>query len=76
MDGLAAVADANPDQAAAMRAAWASWPGICVPLPSHHGHVTCDGLPPRFEMTWPVPRHGAQGLGAPGGAASGPAIGA
>jgi len=59
-----------------MRTAWASWPGICVPLPSHHGHVTCDGLPPRFETTWPVPRHGAQGLGAPEGAASGPAIGA
>ena len=54
-----------------MRAAWASWPGICVPLPSHHGHVTCDGLPPRLEMTWPVPRHGAQGAGAPGGASSG-----
>lgn len=52
----------------ALRAAWASCPGICVPLPSHQGHVTCDGLPPRLEITWPVPRHGAHTGGAPAGA--------
>src|SRR3954447_24980340 len=37
------------------------------PVPSHHGHVTRCGDPPRFEITCPVPRHGAhsRGWGAP-----------
>src|SRR5690349_18206689 len=26
------------------------------PVPSHHGHASCEGDPPRFEITWPVPR--------------------
>ena len=43
-------------------AAWASWPGISRPLPSHHGHVTSWAVPPRLETTVPVPRHGAQGI--------------
>ena len=38
------------------------------PLPSHHGHVTVLGVPPRWEMTWPVPWHGRQRSSAGGGA--------
>ena len=53
--------------ALARRAAWASWPGTCRALPSHHGHVTVDGSPPRFEMTRPVPRQGAHGFGSAAG---------
>jgi hypothetical protein len=34
-----------------------------VPVPSHHGHGSVDGEPPRFEITWPVPRQGLQGCG-------------
>jgi hypothetical protein len=36
---------------------------MSCPLPSHHGHVTSDGEPPRLEITLPVPRHGGQGRG-------------
>jgi hypothetical protein len=34
-----------------------------VPVPSHHGHVTSFGVPPRFEITRPAPRHGEHGRG-------------
>jgi hypothetical protein len=34
-----------------------------VPDPSHHGHSMLCGLPPRFEITWPVPRHALHGDG-------------
>ena len=34
--------------------------------PHTTGTSPVDGSPPRFEMTWPVPRHGAQGSGRPG----------
>jgi hypothetical protein len=44
------------------RAAWASWPGMTCPVPSHHGHVTVCAEPPRRETSRPVPRHGGQGL--------------
>jgi len=33
------------------------------PVPSHHGHVTVLGDPPRFETIWPVPRQGRQAWG-------------
>jgi hypothetical protein len=33
------------------------------PVPSHHGHRTLRGVPPRFEITVPVPRHGGHGRG-------------
>ena len=45
------------------RAAWASRPGITVPVPSHQGQATLDGEPPRFETTSPVPRQGGHGSG-------------
>ena len=32
-------------------------------LPSHHGHVTVLGEPPRLETIWPVPRQGRQAWG-------------
>ena len=31
-----------------------------MPAPPHHGQVTSCGLPPRPEISWPVPRHGVQ----------------
>ena len=49
--------------AAARRAACASWPAACMALPSHHGQAIVAGAPPRFEITWPVPRQGAHGSG-------------
>ncbi|MEA2220835.1 MAG: glutamyl-tRNA synthetase [Solirubrobacteraceae bacterium] len=58
------------------RAACASWPGSCVPPPSHHGQRIGDGVPPRFEITRPLPRHGAQGRGCRGACSSAAAIGA
>ena len=61
--------------ALARRADCASWPGSCTPPPSHHGHVTVDGSPPRFETSWPVPRQGAQGLGSVSDRSSVAAIG-
>ena len=33
------------------------------PLPSHHGHVTGCGVPPRPEITLPVPRQAVQRCG-------------
>ena len=54
----------------ATRAACASCPGICTPPPSHQGHTTLDGVPPRWESTSPVPRHGGQAAGAAGRASS------
>ena len=33
------------------------------PLPSHHGHVTVCGVPPRPEITLPVPRQAVQRCG-------------
>src|SRR4051794_36347908 len=39
------------------------------PVPSHHGHSTSCGEPPRFEITRPVPRHAEHSRG---GAASSP----
>ncbi len=44
-----------------------------APLPSHHGHATVDGSPPRFEMTWPVLRQGEQDERSEGAAGSAPA---
>ncbi len=29
-------------------------------MPSHHGQATVERVPPRLEITWPVPRHGVQ----------------
>jgi hypothetical protein len=43
-------------------AAWASWPGMTWPVPSHQGHVTVCAEPPRRETMRPVPRQGGQGL--------------
>ena len=37
-----------------------------APLPSHHGHVTVLGDPPRLETIWPVPRQGRQVWGSEG----------
>lgn len=45
------------------RAAWASWSGMNVPVPSHQGQGTLDGDPPRLDTTSPVPRQGEQGEG-------------
>ena len=53
------------------RAAWASCSGMKRPVPSHHGQVTSCGLPPRFEITWPVPRQAWQRPGSSAGAAPG-----
>ena len=39
-------------------------------MPSHHGHGTSDRVPPRLEMTVPVPRQGGQGAGSPAGSAA------
>jgi hypothetical protein len=33
------------------------------PVPSHHGHDTVEGEPPRFEITSPVPLQALQGCG-------------
>src|SRR3954452_9325222 len=33
------------------------------PVPSHHGHSTCCGEPPRFEITRPVPRQAEHSRG-------------
>src|SRR4051812_7996519 len=49
-----------------------------VPVPSHHGHVTSFGVPPRVEITLPVPRHGEHGRDSAlssGGCGSSAAIG-
>ena len=35
-------------------------------MPSHHGHVTSFGEPPRFDTTLPVVRQGLQGMGSAG----------
>ena len=35
-----------------------------TPSPSHHGHTTGVGVPPRPEISLPVPRQGGQGIGA------------
>src|SRR3954467_11480719 len=40
------------------------------PVPSHHGHGTCCGEPPRFEITCPVPRHAVHSRGSAGAGAS------
>jgi hypothetical protein len=58
-------------------AAWASWPGMTVPVPSHHGHVTVLAEPPRRETIRPVPRQGGHGRDSPlGGVVASSAIGA
>lgn len=43
--------------------AWASIPGTRMPVPSHHGHETWLGVPPRFEITRPVPRQAIHSRG-------------
>lgn len=48
--------------------AWASWSLTNTPVPSHQGHATVDGSPPRLETTVPIPRQAVQGDGS--GAAS------
>lgn len=53
----------GPSIAWARQRSWASRPAMTVPVPSHQGHGTVDGEPPRFDTTWPVPRHGGQGRG-------------
>lgn len=54
----------SPAIAWARQRSWALRPGITVPVPSHQGQATVEGEPPRFETTWPVPRHGGHGRGA------------
>ena len=36
------------------------------PLPSHHGHVTVLGEPPRLETIWPMAAARAAGVGVEG----------
>ncbi len=43
--------------------AWASVPGTRTPLPPHHGQLTLLGVPPRLEITWPLPRQGIHSRG-------------
>ena len=43
--------------------ACASIPGTRMPLPSHQGHATSLGVPPRFEITLPLPRQGIHSRG-------------
>lgn len=50
--------------------AWALCPGRNIVVPSHHGHVTVVGSPPRFDTTVPRPRQAWHGLGS-GASASG-----
>ena len=47
-------------------------PAMRRPLPSHHGHVTGFGSPPRPEITRPVPRQGVQRSGSCGSLMHGP----
>jgi hypothetical protein len=35
-----------------------------MPAPSHHGQATVLGEPPRFEITWPLPRQAIHSRGA------------
>jgi hypothetical protein len=51
---------------AVRRDAWASCSAMKRPVPSHHGHATVFGSPPRFEITEPVARQGEQGRSAMG----------
>ena len=39
---------------------WALMPGIRLPVPRHQGHVTSCGVPPRPEISRPVPRQAMQ----------------
>ncbi len=34
-----------------------------TPLPPHHGQLTLLAAPPRWEITWPVPRQGIHSRG-------------
>jgi hypothetical protein len=43
--------------------ACASMPGTRSPLPPHHGQLTVLGVPPRFEMTLPLPRQAIHSRG-------------
>jgi hypothetical protein len=43
--------------------AWASTSARRIPPPSHQGHTTSLDLPPRFEITLPLPRHGIHSRG-------------
>jgi 4-amino-4-deoxy-L-arabinose transferase-like glycosyltransferase len=48
----------SPPASSPSHAAWASTPARRTPPPWHQGQVTSCGLPPRFEITCPVPRQG------------------
>jgi hypothetical protein len=53
----AALAAVSPSASACpAQRACASIPGTRTPRPSHHGQETSLGVPPRFDITWPVPR--------------------
>src|SRR3954454_14868153 len=56
----------SPSGFSAPPAAWASCSGRRCPPPSHHGHGTSCGVPPRLEITRPAPRQAEQGTGAGG----------
>jgi hypothetical protein len=43
--------------------AWASTPGRRTPPPPHQGQGTELGVPPRFEITRPLPRQGIHSRG-------------
>lgn len=60
--GSAGVLDASSPSGASQRAC-ASMPGTRVPLPAHHGHSSVLGVPPRFEITWPLPRQAIHSRG-------------
>src|SRR4051812_2740451 len=49
-------ADPTPSDGPLRQRAWASCSRTKTPSPSHHGHGTVEGEPPRLEITWPVPR--------------------
>jgi len=51
--------------AGASVAQWACalWSGRNIVVPSHQGHVTVFGSPPRLEITVPRPRQAWHGLG-------------
>src|SRR3954447_23437792 len=56
----------SPSGFSAPPAACASCSGSRRPPPSHQGHRTSCGVPPRLDVTRPVPRQAEQGTGAGG----------
>lgn len=67
---MAGAGDDSPSPCSARKRACASCPGMKVPVPSHHGQSTVEGLPPRLDTTDPVPRQAGHGWGSAAAASS------